>query len=302
MVPEAEFTSYYGRPVLKPPHWRAQDIAGYFFLGGVAAGSSLLGAGADLTGRRELARVGRIAGLAAISGSTVALVHDLGRRDRFHHMLRVVKPTSPMSVGTWLLAAYGPMAGLAGATELVGVLPRLGRYAGYGAAAVAPGIATYTGVLLADTAVPAWHAAYPDLPFVFAGSAAAAAGGLGMLAAPVGQAGPARLFAAMGTAIEAVAATRAERRGLVSEPYRTGRGGALLRAAQILSAGGTVLGLALGRRSRPASMLAGSALIASSVCARFGVFYAGVESARDPKYTVVPQRERVDRNEPAADG
>ena len=51
MVPKAEFTSYYGKPVLNPPVWEARDIAGYFFLGGLAGGSSLLAAGADLTGR-----------------------------------------------------------------------------------------------------------------------------------------------------------------------------------------------------------------------------------------------------------
>lgn len=36
MVPKAEFQSYYGRPVIKPPSWEARDIAGYFFLGGLA--------------------------------------------------------------------------------------------------------------------------------------------------------------------------------------------------------------------------------------------------------------------------
>src|SRR4051794_23252948 len=52
MVPPAEFTSYYGKPVLNEPTWEARDIAGYLFLGGLAAGSSLVGAGAQLTGRR----------------------------------------------------------------------------------------------------------------------------------------------------------------------------------------------------------------------------------------------------------
>ena len=34
------------------------------------------------------------------------LVLDLGDPLRFHHMLRVFKPSSPMSLGTWSLAAY----------------------------------------------------------------------------------------------------------------------------------------------------------------------------------------------------
>ncbi|MCW2715459.1 MAG: nrfD, partial [Frankiales bacterium] len=123
MVPEVEFTSYYGRPVVKASPWEL-DIPAYLFLGGVAAGSSLLSAGADLTGRPAMRRTGRVGALVALSASMVALVHDLGRPARFLNMLRVVKVTSPMSVGTWLLTAYGPFAGLAAAAELRGLLPR----------------------------------------------------------------------------------------------------------------------------------------------------------------------------------
>ncbi|RFU40111.1 hypothetical protein DZF91_18915, partial [Actinomadura logoneensis] len=113
VVPDAEFTSYYGRPILNQIPWEPLDIAGYFFLGGLAGAGSMLAAGAQLTGRTAMARALKVSSLAAIAGSAAALVHDLGRPDRFHHMLRVVKPTSPMSVGSWLLAAYGPAAGLA---------------------------------------------------------------------------------------------------------------------------------------------------------------------------------------------
>ena len=54
--------------------------------------------------------------------------------------------------------------------------------AGVVAAVTAPPVAAYTAVLLADTATPSWHEAHRELPFVFVGSAAAAAGGLGLLA------------------------------------------------------------------------------------------------------------------------
>jgi hypothetical protein len=40
-------------------------------------------------------------------------------------------------------------------------------------------------------------------------------------------------------------------------------------------------------------MAAGAALLAGSACTRFGIFRAGLESARDPKYTVQPQRRRL---------
>ena len=110
MVPKTEFTSYYGKPVLNPPVWEARDIAGYFFLGGLAGGSSLLAAGADLTGRPELARAAKAGAGAAITLSLAALIHDLGRPARFLNMMRVFKVTSPMSVGTWLLSGYAPAA------------------------------------------------------------------------------------------------------------------------------------------------------------------------------------------------
>ena len=104
MVPDADFTSYYGRPIVKAAPWE-RDIAYYLFTGGVAAGSSLLAGGADLTDRPGLRRAGRIGSLVALLLSVVALVHDLGKPSRFLNMLRVVKLTSPMSVGTWILSA-----------------------------------------------------------------------------------------------------------------------------------------------------------------------------------------------------
>ncbi|MER7892818.1 NrfD/PsrC family molybdoenzyme membrane anchor subunit [Micromonospora sp. NPDC094482] len=312
-VPEAEFTSYYGRPILKAPVWK-WDIAAYLFTGGLAAGSSLLAAGGQLTGRPALRKAGRVTALAAVSASAVFLIKDLGRPARFHHMLRVAKPTSPMSVGTWILTAYGPVAGLAAITEaapwlpergLPGVarrlLPPLGHAAGLAAAVTAPALATYTGVLLADTAVPSWHEAYPELPIIFAGSALASGAGVGLIAAPPAQAGPARRMAVAGAALELTGAHRVETRlGLLSEPYRTGRPGRMLRLGRTLTAAG-VAGALIGRRSRVLSGLSGAALLAASVATRFGVFYAGVASARDPKYTVVPQRERANRRDATTD-
>ncbi|MFC3236255.1 NrfD/PsrC family molybdoenzyme membrane anchor subunit, partial [Streptomyces nitrosporeus] len=118
--------SYYGRPVVKAPSWAPRDIAGYFFLGGLAGAGSVLAAGAQLTGRTTTAHAMKISSLAAVGLSAAALVHDLGRPSRFPHMLRVFKPTSPMSMGSWLLAAYGPAAGAAAAAAVTGRLPRTG--------------------------------------------------------------------------------------------------------------------------------------------------------------------------------
>jgi formate-dependent nitrite reductase membrane component NrfD len=296
MVPDAEFRSYYGLPILNEPTWSATDIAGYLFLGGLAGASSVLAAGADLTGRPALARTAKVGALTAISGSVVALVHDLGRPSRFANMLRVIKPSSPMSVGSWILSVYGPQAGVAALTAMTGWFPRLGRTATMGAALVGPAVAAYTGALIADTAVPTWHAGHRELPFVFVGSAAGAAGGLGMVATPIAQAGPARRAAVFGAALELTSVKLMEHRmGMVAEPLHSGTAGRLMRAAEALTVTGALVGGVLGRRSRTAAVVGGLAALAGSACTRFGIFHAGVASARDPRYTVVPQRERLRR-------
>ncbi len=304
VVPDVEFTSYYGRSVVKASPWE-KDIPAYLFLGGLAAGSSLLAAGADLTGRPTLRRVGRLGAMGGITVSFAALVHDLGRPERFVNMLRVAKPTSPMSVGTWILTLYGPAAGLAGAAELRDHLPlpvvlrrllgALARPAGCGAATLAPAVASYTAVLLADTATPAWHEAHRELPFVFVGSAAAAAGGLGMLGATLAEAGPARRIAVLGAALEIAAQHRMEASmGLAAETLYAGSAGRLTKASRALTGIGAVAAALVGGRSRAGAAAAGAALVTGSACTRFAIFEAGQASARDPKYTVVPQRERFD--------
>jgi hypothetical protein len=299
MVPEAEFTSYHGRPMLKETVW-GPAIAGYLFLGGLAGASSALAAGAQLSGHSQLARTAKAGSAGAISLSMAALVYDLGRPARLVNMLRVFKVTSPMSVGTWLLSAYTPLALAAAASAGTRKVPRAGLAATVTAAVLGPGVATYTAVLLGDTAVPAWHDAHRELPYLFVGSAATAAGGLGLLAVGPGGAGPAVRLATLGAAAELTAGRLIDRRlGPAAEPYRRGRSGALMRAGRILAAGGTA-GALLGRRNRAVSALSGAALLAGSAVTRFGVFEAGKASVRDPKYTVGPQRERLgQRGEPA---
>ena len=311
MVPDAEFTSYYGRPVIKEPVWQAPDVAGYLFFGGLAGASSVLAAAAHLSGHRELARAAKVSALGAISLSAAALVHDLGRPARFTNMLRVFKPSSPMSVGSWLLAGYGPVAGAAAVSEMTGILPAAGTAATLGAGLLGPAIATYTAALICDTAVPSWHAGYREMPYVFVGSAASAAGGLGLLATAPGAAEPARKLAVLGAGVELVAKRRLISRlaatpGLESsrglaEPYEVGRTGTVLRLAEALTAGG-LAGALLGRRSRALSALSGASLLAASALTRFGIFEAGMASARDPKYTIVPQRHRPLTNDRAPGG
>jgi formate-dependent nitrite reductase membrane component NrfD len=303
MVPRAEFQSYYGRQILKTPAW-GDKIAYYFFAGGLSGGSALLAAGADLTGRPALRRGARVGGLAALAAGAYFLVADLGRPDRFHHMLRVAKPTSAMSMGTWLLTGYGPAMGLAAASELVprrwqGTVPgrlvrALGRPAGLAAAALAPGVASYGAVLLSQTAVPAWHTGHEEMPFIFTASSAASAGGLGMIVAPVSEAAPARRLATYGAVVELAASRRLESRvGPVREAYETGDAARYLQRASTLTAAGVLGSLLLGRRSRIAAAASGLALMAGGLFERLGLLHAGIQSTQDPKYVVEPQRRRI---------
>lgn len=293
MVPHAEFRSYYGQPVIKPPTWKTPDVPIYLFLGGLAGASSAMAELGEATGRHQLATAGRLAAGAGAAGGTVALIHDLGRPERFLNMLRVIKPTSPLSTGSWVLAVFGTLSGFSAASSVTGLLPRLGRLAQTGAALLSPVMMTYTAVLVADTAVPAWHDGYRELPFVFAGGALASGGAIGLLGARPEEAGPARAMTVAGTGIELVAEQRLmSRLGLVGEPYHQGRAGRWMRAGRVLTAAGAA-GAMAGRRSRVLSVMSGAALAAGSLCTRFGVFEAGMASANDPKYTVVPQRERL---------
>jgi hypothetical protein len=305
VVPEAEFRSYYGRPVLKPPVWK-HEIPAYLFTGGLAAGSAVVAAGADLTGRSTLRRASWLGSFGALLASLLLLVVDLGRPERFHHMLRVAKPTSPMSVGTWMLTAFGPGVAANAVNELVPrrwrrtwparLLARLARPLGLSAAAIAPGVGSYTAVLLSHTAVPGWNEVRDELPFVFTGSAAASGGGLGMLAAPVAENGPARAFAAAGAAQELVASRVMEHRmGLIREAYEHDGVARLGRGAEWLTLAGLAGTLLLAGRSRAGAAASGLALLAGSACQRFRVYEAGVETTKDPRYVVVPQRERLRR-------
>ncbi|GAB48320.1 NrfD/PsrC family molybdoenzyme membrane anchor subunit [Mobilicoccus pelagius] len=307
MVPEVEFSSYYGRQIVKPAPWK-NEIPAYLYMGGLAAGSALVAAGGEMTGRTELQRNGRLVALAALGGSTVALVSDLGKPSRFYNMMRTVKLTSPMSVGSWILAGFGAFTGVAAFSEVMKqVLPEdvpgarlwpIGdRLASLGAGAFSAPLAAYTAVLLADTATPTWHSSYKELPFVFVGSAMAAAGGAAMVTTSPRETAPARRMALGGAVLEVGAHRLMERSmGLTAEPLHTGKAATYLKVSKACMYAGAAL-TAVGGRRRPLAVLAGLALNAGSALTRFGVFEAGIASAKDPKYTVVPQRERIARRQ-----
>jgi hypothetical protein len=339
MVEDVEFSSYYGRSIVKAPPW-GDEIALYLFLGGLAGGSSLLGLGAQFSDRPGLRIASRMTAITATGVGGVALVADLGRPERFINMMRVVKISSPMSLGTWILSGFGVGSGVTFAIELdrvtskkllpLGPLRKL-LYAMETPAALesalfATPLAAYTAVLLGATAVPTWNAAGRNgLPYVFVSSASLAAGGAAMALAPVGQTGAARLLALTGAAGDIVAMNRMKKRMHPAEvdPMDEGEPGRKLhRAEKLLIAGAagaaTVEAVARvfakklggrgvggsatgGKRSwktravlRGLSVVSGAALAAASAYTRFGMLEAGIESTKDPRHVVEPQRARLE--------
>jgi formate-dependent nitrite reductase membrane component NrfD len=174
--PPSSNPAYYDISILKSPLWK-WEIATYFYLGGLSAGAYVLGRLADRHGgktHREISRIASYLALASILPAPPLLIHDLGDPKRFHHMLRMWKPSSPMNFGTWGLTAYSGMAtfdvvrqfiqdtnlrrGTAAHSKLAqlmcnGKLLLVHDAMGIPFALI---VASYTGVLLSCTSNPMW--------------------------------------------------------------------------------------------------------------------------------------------------
>jgi hypothetical protein len=294
VVPRAEPRSYYGRPVVKPPVW-TPEVPWYFFTGGLTGAAGTLALAAEWRGNERLAWSARVVAVSAGTVSPALLISDLGRPERFLNMLRVFKPTSPMSVGSWLLAVAGTSNGLAAAWKLFGLFERLSVPARLAAGLTGPPMTTYTAALLANTAIPVWREARGELPFVFAGGAASAAGAAVAALTPVADAAPARRLTAVGAIAEEAAVAVMERRlGTLARPYHEGDALRYRRLARMLTAAGAALVALGGRRSRAAAVAGAALSLGGGAARRWSVFKAGVASALDPAYTVGPQRARLE--------
>src|SRR5205085_2332083 len=223
-----EMQSYYGRPIVKEPVWQP-EIPFYFFFGGIAGASAVLHLGARLTGNRTLARRTLFIGAAADVVGPALLISDLGRPERFLNMLRVFKVTSPMSVGSWTLFISGGASNTAAVLELLGKLKSVKVAAEIVSAAAGPPLTTYTGTLIADTAIPVWHEGRHELPWLFGASALASAGAAACLFLDADDAGPARRIAIGGAVAELTLSEVLEKRlgetGEVSKHEAAGTSG-----------------------------------------------------------------------------
>jgi formate-dependent nitrite reductase membrane component NrfD len=248
------------RPVIKPPVW-TPEIPLYFYVGGLAGAS----AGVGLLADDALAR--RAWGLAFVGSviSPALLISDLGVPARFFNMLRLFKVTSPMSVGSWVLAGFGTATAPAALHAFVG-LGRAGRSAQVASALLGLPLSTYTGALLAATSVPAWHDARRELPFLFAAGAAASAGAALTVLSP--SAPVARRLAVGGAVTELALAYAMERRPSVHAAFEQVT--PLKRAAVALTATGAAMiaAASLPPGRGPASRAAGPASRAAGPASR----------------------------------
>jgi formate-dependent nitrite reductase membrane component NrfD len=287
---------YYGRPVLKEPVW-IWAVPAYLYVGGAAGAAVVLAEVAEALGPRgeQMPSRARWIGAAGAAIGTGLLIYDLGRPERFLNMLRVFRPTSPMSIGSWTLGLATPVF-VSSALLSRGGSPRgrAGELAGKVAAALGLPLATYTAALLSTTAVPFWQEIRRDLPWLFAASAASSAAGLLQLtdlnrteARVVGR------LATLAQAGEVAAALVVERRAgrvaRVGRPLHEGAAGTLWRLSQIATAASLGLGL-VPVRARPKRLARGLLATGGGLALRFAVFLAGKASARDPRAVFELQR------------
>jgi formate-dependent nitrite reductase membrane component NrfD len=284
--------SYYGQPVIKQPVWNP-EIPWYFFAGGLGGASATLALVCERS-HPKLARRAWWTALIGVSVSPPLLISDLGKPSRFLNMLRMFKITSPMSVGSWVLTGSGTTTGVVCLHLLTGRGRLAARLAKPLAAMLGLPLATYTGALIAQTAVPVWHEARKELPALFAAGAAVSAGAAVAALSPVDEAEPARRLALIGAVAElGIVAAMEHHLDELGEVYHEGSAAAYGQLARGLTAGGAIVLAGPGRRRRAAAVAGSAMLLGGAVCERWSVFKAGFQSAADPKYTVESQRRRI---------
>jgi formate-dependent nitrite reductase membrane component NrfD len=290
---------------IKPPVW-TWHVPFYFWVGGIAAGSAGVALAADLAGDEWSASVARKVALGAVLPAPALLIGDLGRPGRFLNMLRIFKPRSPMNLGVWCLSSFTAVGAGAVGADLLG-LRRTAR--GLGAVNALQGgyLGSYTGVLLAATAVPVWARSRMFLGPIFVSTATAtgaAATRLTLVATgrrPVGH--PTRIalnrLEAAAMLAELTLSTVNERRlGRAGHVLREGRPGRLLRAAKGLVAAGVALNLLGVRRSGPLGQNVASVLyLAGGLAFRLAWLEAGKASARDDQAVALMARGKVTSDE-----
>ncbi len=290
--------SYYDMPMLKQPVW-IWSIPTYFYVGGVAGVGATFGAVAQLIApdsMQSLITKSRWVATAGGALSAALLIHDLGRPERFLNMLRVFRVASPMSMGSWILTVFSSAAGAAAVLPFGPQLFRpLANIFGLIAGLFGLGLSGYTGVLISQTAVPVWQQAYRTTPILFlASGAAAAASFFEFFNLNQVEAHAVERFALMGKVVELLATATLERDARrvkrVGRPLKEGFSGFLWQTSKVLTITSAVVSMLPGK-SRAKRAIAGVLGSLAGLSLRFGIFYAGKASARDPRASFEAQRQ-----------
>ncbi len=291
--------TYYDRPLLNEPVWE-WAVPAYYFVGGLTGAALVLGAAAqalDPKSSRKLIRRCDWIGFVGAAISSALLIYDLGRPSRFLNMLRVFRPTSPMNVGAWILSSLG---GTSAAAILFkgrnGVFGAIGEAAGFASGVLGLGLATYTGVLVSNTAVPLWQESRRVLPILFGSSAMASVGSVFEMFVENKERRITRTFGTVGQLVEITASVVMERQASVvprvGRPLRRGLSGAMWKGAALLTATSVAVGV-LPNPSRNKRIAAGVLGALGSLLMRFAVQHAGVVSSRDARASFHQQRARA---------
>jgi Polysulphide reductase, NrfD len=288
-------SGYYGQPVVKPPVW-TWEIPIYFFVGGLGGMSAVIALAAAIFHHLHLARAAMWVAAIGVVLSPLLLVLDLGRPHLFINMLRVFKPQSAMSMGAWILTGFGAcvVPGLI-TLELhilhmfTGAMDQFLHIAAglfiFGSAFFGMLLATYTGVLIGATAIPAWFLHRVLLPIHFGtaglGSAAALLELLGHRIAPLNMIG---FFAAAVESALLVWLT-INKHGAADRAIHEHSSGWLIRGGEMLNGP-----LALVLRLLGLVPLAAISFLIGALASRIGWIAVGRVSGVDPEAVFASQR------------
>ena len=293
--PIARRPGYYGEPVVRPPVW-TWEIPIYFFVGGLGGMSAVIALAALLFHHFDVARAAMWVAAAAVVLSPLLLILDLGRPHLFINMLRVFKPQSAMSMGAWILTAFGGCVvpglialELAAAHAFTGAFNDVLRVATgiliFSSAIFGTLLATYTGVLVGATAIPAWFLHRVFLPIHFGtaglGSAAGVLELLGHRIAPLNAIG---LFAA-GVETALLIWLAFNKHGAADRAIHEHASGWLIRIGEFLNGP-----LALVLRLFGVIPLAAISFLIGALVSRIGWIAVGKVSGRDPEAVFASQR------------
>ena len=287
--------TYYGRPQLKPAPFNNVLVGSYVFLAGLSGAAQVLGTALDcaaIPDAEPIVRRGRLLSLLAPTIGTVCLIFDLHTPKRFYNMLRLVKATSPMSLGSWALIAFSG-ASVAAAAPVVlprgwrgsGWLQGLARMAQIPAALAGGVLTTYTASLFSATSAPLWATGVKGLAVRFAAASMASAASALRLVQPGGRRRrDLDTVAIAGLAVELAAILASD---------RTQQGAGVRTAASSRDIAGVAVPLTLFLASKmlpqsvqAVSQVAAAAALAGSLLMRIGVIRDGEQSAERPEVSM----------------